>query len=79
MILGKQHRVTSTQARKGVLMGHLELSVECPQCHSAIGRRCFLPPGFMGITHLSRRHAYQRERMKATVQLLAAQAELADE
>lgn len=71
MISAKQHIVNSAQARKGVFTGHPELSIECPQCGSAVGRRCFLPPGFIGITHQSRRIAYQRERMKATVELLS--------
>ena len=54
-----QHTITTGHARKGVRRGHPELSVECPQCHSAIGRTCFMTPGFFGITHSARRLRYQ--------------------
>ena len=54
-----QYRITTGQARKGVRLGHPELSIECPQCHSAIGRRCFMKPGLLGITHGARRLKYQ--------------------
>jgi hypothetical protein len=57
-----RHRLTSGQARKGVRMGHPELSIECPQCHSAIGRRCLMRPGLLGITHSVRQMAYQKFR-----------------
>jgi hypothetical protein len=43
------------QARKGVRSGHPELAVECPQCHSAIGRTCLMAPGFWGIRHTVRK------------------------
>ena len=57
-----RHRPTSGQARKGVRMGHPELSIECPQCHSAIGRRCLMRPGLLGITHSVRQMTYQKFR-----------------
>ena len=60
-----QYRITTGQARKGVRLGHPELSVECPQCHSAIGRRCFMKPGLLGITHGVRRLKYQAGHNKA--------------
>lgn len=56
-------RLTSGQARKGVRLGHPELSVECPQCHSVIGRRCFMKPGLLGITHTARKVLYNKQRM----------------
>jgi hypothetical protein len=53
---------TSGQARKGSRMGHPELSIECPRCHSAIGRTCFMEPRAMGITHTIRKIRYQERR-----------------
>lgn len=47
------------QARKGIEKGHPELMVECPQCHSPVGRTCFMGPGYWGITHLVRRARYR--------------------
>ena len=49
----------SKQARKGIRRGHPELAVECPKCHSAIGRTCFMGPGCWGITHVVRRARYR--------------------
>jgi hypothetical protein len=54
------HRTNSAQARRGLQVGHPELSVECPQCHSSAGRTCFMGPGFMGIVHHARRALYQQ-------------------
>jgi hypothetical protein len=54
-----QNGPNSNQARKGMRRGHPELAVECPQCHSPIGRTCFMPPGYWGITHAVRRTRYQ--------------------
>ncbi len=56
-----QH-TNSRQARRGLRIGHPELSVECPQCHSAAGRTCFMGPGFLGITHRVRRTRYQQQQ-----------------
>jgi hypothetical protein len=61
------HSITSGQARKGLRRGHPELSVECPQCHSAVGRKCFMKPGFLGITHIARRVKYQSGDGRATL------------
>lgn len=47
------------QARKGIRRGHPELTVECPQCHSPVGRTCFMGPGYWGITHMVRKARYQ--------------------
>jgi len=47
------------QARKGIRRGHPELAVVCPQCHSPIGRTCFMAPGIWGITHFARKAQYQ--------------------
>ncbi len=54
-----QLSLNSKQAKKGVLRGHPELAVECPQCHSAIGRTCFMGPGYWGITHQVRKSRYR--------------------
>jgi hypothetical protein len=54
-----QSRPNSTQARKGMRRGHPELAVECPQCHSPIGRTCFMGPGYWGITHVLRKLRYR--------------------
>ena len=54
-----RYRPSSGQARKAVRRGHPELSIECPRCHSAIGRTCFMEPGLMGITHTIRKIRYQ--------------------
>ena len=53
---------SSGQARKAVRRGHPELSIECPRCHSAIGRTCFMEPGLMGITHTIRKIRYQERQ-----------------
>jgi hypothetical protein len=55
-----QWRPNSNQARKGLRRGHPELAVECPQCHSPIGRTCFMAPGYWGVTHTVRRARYQQ-------------------
>jgi hypothetical protein len=60
-----QNRITSGQARKGFRTGHPELLVECPQCHSAIGRRCFMKPGLLGISHTARLVTYQKQQARA--------------
>jgi hypothetical protein len=60
------HRTNSAQARRGLQSGHPELSVECPQCHSSVGRTCFMGPGFMGITHHVRRALYQERRRESS-------------
>ena len=54
-----QLRLNSKQARKGIRKGYPELAVECPQCHSAVGRTCMMGPGFWGITHLIRKARYR--------------------
>ena len=67
-----QPQITSGQARKGMRLGHPELSVEGPQCHSAAGRRCFMKPGFLGITHAVRQIKYRSQslqRYSASAQL----------
>jgi len=67
-----QPQITSGQARKGMRLGHPELSVECPQCHSAAGRRCFMKPGLLGITHAVRQITYRSQslqRYSASAQL----------
>ena len=56
-----QFRITSAQARKGMRAGHPELSVECPECHSAAGRRCFMRPGLLGISHTARQITYRTQ------------------
>lgn len=57
----------SKQARKGIRRGHPELAVECPQCHSAVGRTCFMGPGYWGITHVVRKARYRELCRAATV------------
>ncbi len=52
--------ITSGQARRAARKGHPELSVECPRCHAAVGRTCFMPPGIMGVTHTLRKTLYQQ-------------------
>jgi hypothetical protein len=59
------HHINSKQARKRLEIGHPELSVGCPQCHSSAGRTCFMGPGFMGITHRARRALYQQLRSQS--------------
>jgi len=54
-----QSRPNSSQARKGIRRGHPELAVECPQCHSPIGRTCFMGSGYWGITHTLRKLRYR--------------------
>ena len=61
----KQHQITTGQARKGMRIGHPELSVECPQCRSVIGQRCFMSPGLLGITHSVRQMTYRRQASEA--------------
>jgi hypothetical protein len=64
-MVGKLHirqHTNSRQARRGLRIGHPELSIECPQCHSSAGRTCFMGPGFLGITHQARRATYQLQR-----------------
>ena len=65
-MLGKmnQPQITSGQARKGLRKGHPELSVECPQCHSEAGRRCFMKPGLLGITHAVRQLAFRSQLLR---------------
>jgi len=53
---------SSGQARKAVRRGHPELSIECPRCHSAVGRTCFMEPGLMAITHAIRKIRYQERQ-----------------
>ena len=53
----------SSQARKG--MRNPELAVECPQCHSPIGRTCFMGPGYWGITHTLASFATKAAWLKA--------------
>lgn len=62
-----ENRVTTGQARKGIRVGHPELSIECPQCHSVVGRRCFMSPGLLGITHAVRQLAYLRQARAAAL------------
>jgi hypothetical protein len=57
-------QITSAQARKGLRAGHPELSVECPQCHSTAGRRCFMRPGLLGITHAVRQIKYRSQSLQ---------------
>ena len=59
-----QPQITSGQARKGLRIGHPELSVECPLCHSAAGRRCFMKPGLLGITHAVRQLTYESKLLE---------------
>jgi hypothetical protein len=59
-----QTPITSGQARKGMRVGHPELSVECPQCHSAVGRRCLMRPGLLGITHAIRQITYRSQSLQ---------------
>ncbi len=54
-------RVMKKSTRNGMLKGHPELDIECPQCHSAVGRTCFMAPGYWGITHTVRKVQYQRQ------------------
>lgn len=49
---------SAKQARNGIRRGHPELEVECPQCHSGVGRTCFMAPGYWGITHRARKGRY---------------------
>lgn len=63
----KQHQITTGQARKGIRVGHPELSIECPQCHSVAGRRCFMNPGLLGITHAVRQMTYLRQARAAAL------------
>jgi hypothetical protein len=51
----KSFSLTSGQARRAARIGHPELSVECPKCHAAVGRTCFMPPGILGVTHSLRK------------------------
>jgi hypothetical protein len=72
MIAKIQPQITSGQARKGMRLGHTELSVECPQCNAAAGRRCFMKPGLLGITHAVRQIKYRSQslqRYSASAQL----------
>jgi hypothetical protein len=64
-------RPNSSQARKGMRRGHPELGVECAQCHSPIGRTCFMGPGYWGITHTLRKLRY---REGIVVEATSAQA-----
>lgn len=63
----RQHQITTGQARKGFRIGHPELSIQCPQCHSVIGQRCFMSPGLLGITHLVRQITYRRQAAGAAL------------
>lgn len=63
----KQHLITAGQARKGIQVGHPELSIECPQCHSVVGRRCFMSPGLLGITHTVRQMSYLKRATEAAL------------
>jgi hypothetical protein len=69
-----QTRPNSTQARKGMRRGHPELAVECPQCHSPIGRTCFMGPGYWGITHVLRKLRYREESVAQDIRAAAAMA-----
>jgi len=60
----KPPQITSRQARKGLRAGHPELSVKCPQCHSEAGRRCFMKPGLLGITHAVRQITYRSQLLQ---------------
>ena len=57
----------SKQAKKGIRKGHPELAIECPQCHSAVGRTCFMGPGYWGITHMVRKVRYQEACIAETM------------
>lgn len=57
-------QITSGQARKGLRAGHPELSVECPQCHSAAGRLCLMRLGLLGITHAVRQIKYRSQSLQ---------------
>jgi hypothetical protein len=61
---------TSGQARKAARKGRPELSIECPQCHSAVGRTCFMKPGIMGVTHTVRKIRYQQLRAAENAALI---------
>jgi len=58
----EQFWLTSAHARKAARRGRPELAIECPQCHSAAGRTCFMKPGIMGVTHTVRKMRYQQLR-----------------
>jgi hypothetical protein len=62
MTIHSYSHITSKQARRHLAVGYPELAIECPQCHSSAGRRCFMGPGYMGITHRVRRALYQQLR-----------------
>ena len=54
--------LTRGNARKALRLATPELSIECPHCHSAAGRRCLMEPGLAGITHRIRKFQFaQRE------------------
>jgi hypothetical protein len=65
MTIRPYSHITSKQARRHLAVGYPELSIECPQCHSSAGRRCFMGPGYMGITHRVRRALYQELRRRS--------------
>ena len=64
-----QSRPNSTKLvrRLGMRRGHPELAVECPQCHSPIGRTCFMGPGYSGITHVLRKLRYREESVAEAI------------
>jgi len=69
-----QHWPTSREARKGVLRGHPELAIECPRCHSAVGRTCFMEPGILGITHRIRITQYYQQQADSPIKSVATAA-----
>jgi hypothetical protein len=64
MSIRSYSHINSKQARKHLAVGYPELSIECPQCHSSAGRKCFMAPGYMGITHRARRALYEEFRTR---------------
>jgi hypothetical protein len=72
----EHHSINSKQARRRLESGHPELSIECPQCHSAAGRTCFMGAGFMGITHRARQALYQQIQLQSSAAPAMAQNRL---
>ena len=62
MTIRPHSHITSKQARRHLAVGYPELSIECPECHSSAGRKCFMVPGYMGIAHRLWRVLYQQLR-----------------
>jgi len=59
--------LTRGNARRALRVATPELSIECPQCHSAAGRRCLMAPGLTGITHTIRKFQYEGKIASARI------------